>query len=238
MTNELEERVAATLRGAALRRVPEARTVPLLRSDLLQDSGTKAGSSAPRRSVTRWALPLTGVMVASAAIIVPFAIAGLHRNKTVLAATPLTTASCPAGYSGKAPWVPSAPTVAGASARLVPEQPPTSAVICAYGLGATGPYSATVPLSGGKVLTVGLARLASDLSKLPSAPPAGQLVCSTDSATRVNYLVGLSYPGGTEWVSSSQSPCVATANGKFASAAAIDISVARSYQAARWVSGP
>ncbi len=150
---------------------------------------TSADAAAVPRG-PRWrALPalLAAACVIAVATVAVLARAGGHGAVT---GAP-NEVSCPSSYPAAADMA--AHSVGSdASQRLVPIEPPRSAVVCAYLGGGRG-------LSGTRTVSDGLSRLASELTWEPPAPPAGSW-CATYAATTDgdNYLLLLDYGHATQ----------------------------------------
>lgn len=148
--------------------------------------------------------------------------------------------SCPARYARAAPWVPAGPSGVPAAGRLVPRRTPRSAVICAYDGSNIGPQAGWAR-SGRRVLSGGLARLAAELAWQPRKLPSQELACTLIGGPQVNYLIGLTYPGGGRlWVSATQDPnaCVRSSNGEFTSFGLIGPLVTKAFGTGRWPPRP
>jgi hypothetical protein len=250
---DLAGQLEDALRAASLRRVPDSLAVPPFPVALTIES-------PPRSRRRRWLVPAT---VAAAVAIVVGVTAGVgawsHHSTPASIATPAWVASaattpthssgpasalgaCPSDYdgSGSVPWVPRSPAGIEGSDRLVPEDTPTSAVICAY----VNPASITSdpggPLSGTRTLTSGLSTLAVDLAWSPRLLPDQGIGCAGVGLTpEPGYLLGLTYPTGTEWVSSAiTGGCPSSSNGVFVTPTNIAYQVQASYAAGTWVSVP
>jgi hypothetical protein len=149
--------------------------------------------------------------------------------------------ACPQRYeTGPAPWVPRPPTVADAARRLVPDQTPGHVVVCAY-LPRPGTTDGTgIVLTGRRELGGDLAAVRTTLTWLPERGVGQQRMCpgyiaSTDSD---NYLIGLSYRGGTAWVSAPGDHCHDASNGPFTTMLNLRPWAAAGYAAGAWVSDP
>jgi len=146
--------------------------------------------------------------------------------------------SCPARFVGTAPWVPDRPRGIDGNSRLVPQQAPSQALICAYGLSAANPGATESTLKGSRHLTGPLDALAADLTWLPRQPHGSTYACGGMGIgiERTNYLIGLTYPSGTEWVSSTddEGNCTTTSNGRFASQVNIGSYVTAAYRSTKW----
>ena len=149
--------------------------------------------------------------------------------------------SCPARYAKQAPWVPAKPAGVDGRSRLVPQQTPRSALICAYAGSNTAKRKAGWTLSGRRSLSGGLAGLAQQLSWQPRQITGHQIVCTLVGGAQTNYLIGLTYPGGaTMWVAATAEPneCVAASNGAFTSSGIIGPVVTRAFTSGRWPGRP
>jgi hypothetical protein len=190
----------------------------------------------------RLAVAASAAAVVVTAAVVPLGLAlangGPHRG--VAPATRAGTLSCPQTFAGTAPWVPRLPDGVDGQSRLVPAQPPQRALVCAYDGANTAAEQNGWALSGSRLLFAGLDRLAADLTWLPRKLPGQENMCTAIGGTQVNYLVGLTYPEGTLWVSTAKEPndCVDTSNGEFTSQVTIGGQVAASYTAGAWVAAP
>jgi hypothetical protein len=154
---------------------------------------------------------------------------------------PAARLSCPARYAKQAPWVPAKPAGVDGRSRLVPQQTPRSALMCAYAGSNTAKQKAGWTLSGRRSLSGGLAGLAQQLSWQPRQTPGPQVVCTLMGGAQTNYLIGLTYPGGaTMWVAATAEPneCVAASNGEFATTGIIGPVVARAFTSGRWPARP
>jgi len=142
--------------------------------------------------------------------------------------------SCRARYAGQAPWVPARPAGIDGRARLVPQQTPSSALICAYAGSNMAKRQTGWALSGRRRLTGGLTALAAQLSWQPRGQ-AG--FCTGVGGDQTNYLIGLTYPGGGRiWVAATKDPndCIATSNGEFSSFGVVGPTVSRAFASGRW----
>jgi hypothetical protein len=146
--------------------------------------------------------------------------------------------SCPATFVGTAPWVPDRPRGIDGDSRLAPQQPPDRAVICAYRLSPANPGANESLLKGSRELNGTLDALAADLTWLPRQLPGSGYACAVmgTGLYLMNYLIALTYPTGTEWVSSTddQGGCTTTSNGRFTSPLNIGPYVTAAYRSARW----
>lgn len=127
---------------------------------------------------------------------------------------------CPASKAAGV-VVPAAPT-ADTVGRLVPERPPTQALLCRY----QGDGDAS--LTGEVGLSAGLERLPQDLL-LPAA--VSPLACDADRAAAPEHLLRLTYPDGVVWVAST---CAGTSNGPFSSGYDRSDVLSASFTAGAW----
>ena len=82
-----------------------------------------------------------------------------------------------------------------------------------------------------------LAGLAADLAWEPKKVHGQQIACFTMGGPQVNYLIGLTYPGGGRlWVSATQDPneCVLSSNGEFTSFGVVGGLVTEAFKSGRW----
>lgn len=146
--------------------------------------------------------------------------------------------SCPARFVGTAPWVPDRPRGIDGNSRLAPQQAPSRALICAYGRSAANPGATEYTLKSSRQLTGPLDALAGDLTWLPRQLHGSTYACGGMGIglDRTNYLIGLTYPTGTEWVSSTddEGNCTTTSNGRFTSQLNIGPYVTAAYRSTKW----
>jgi hypothetical protein len=145
--------------------------------------------------------------------------------------------SCPARYARQAPWVPAKPAGVDGRSRLVPQQTPSSALICAYAGSNEAKQQAGWVLSGRRSLTGNLAGLAAQLSWQARMLPGQQFFCAGVGGRQTNYLVGLRYSGGaTVWVAATDEAdeCVTASNGEFTSTGTIGPAVSKAFASGRW----
>ncbi|MCW2777277.1 MAG: hypothetical protein JWN17_1002, partial [Frankiales bacterium] len=120
--------------------------------------------------------------------------------------------------------------------RLVPQEPPTSAVVCRYAPAAGGARS---DLAVERPLTGGLDRLAADLQLAPAGP--GAAVCAdAGSAPVTPYLLRLTYPDGVVVVRADDDPagCPGTRTDTVTSAQGRGDVLAASASAGTWTVPP
>jgi hypothetical protein len=188
----------------------------------------------PRRRLAGWYGPLA----AAAAVVA--VVAGSFWGIRVLGhqATPAAAAlTCPARYAKHAPWVPAKPAGVDGRSRLVPQQTPSSAVICGYAGSDEAKQQADWALSGRRALTGNLAGLAAQLSWQARLLPGHGYWCAGAGGPQTNYLIGLTYPGGgTIWVTATDEPgeCIADSNGEFTSISTIGPQVSKAFGSGRW----
>jgi len=209
-----------------------------------------ARGPAARANRAGWLLPAAAGIAVGAVMVGSAWAGGLigGRNATRTATgqtTRLAELSCPARYSGAAPWVPARPVGVGGRSRLVPPRTPASAVVCGY-----VPDLRHKDLAGhlvGRVLTRqrqltgGLAALVGDLAWLPRLLPGQQISCLLVLGPQSNYLIGLAYRGGGRiWVSTTAdaSGCVLTSNGDFTTFANASAEAAKAVRTGRWPEPP
>ena len=167
---------------------------------------------------------------------------GTHHRTGTGTATPAdlatgsaaVTLSCPAALPPTAsatPWVPALPRGIDGAARLVPATLPIRALICAY----IAPHSPAG--STGSVLLSG--NLTGVMQKLFWQPPAPHALGGcTDNLTPTDadrYLLGLTYPAGTEWIAAPADHCQGASNGVFSTTHNMSAFVSAWYAAKRWI---
>jgi hypothetical protein len=208
-------------------------------------------ASPPRRRRGGWYVPFAVAVAVAAVVLGSVSVGRLlagHQQEPVLfsqgtaqAASPGTTPaarlSCPARYAKQAPWVPAKPADVDGRSRLVPQQAPRSALICAYAGSNMAKQQAGWALSGRRSLTGNLAGLAAQLSWQARLLPSQQVFCAGVGGRQTNYLIGLTYPGGgTMWVAATDEPgeCVSASNGEFTSTSVIGPKVSKAFASGRW----
>jgi hypothetical protein len=204
-------------------------------------------AAPPRRRRGRWYVPFAAAVAVAAVVLGSVSVGRLladHQSKPVLFSSGTGQAarlSCPARYAKQAPWVPAKPAGVDGRSRLVPQQTPRSALICAYAGSNTAKQKAGWPLSGRRSLSGGLAGLAQQLSRQPRQVLGPRDICFLMGGAQTNYLIGLTYPGGaTMWVAATVEPneCVASSNGEFTSSGLIGPAVTRAFTSGRWPARP
>jgi hypothetical protein len=124
---------------------------------------------------------------------------------------------------------PRRPDALDVSDRLAPTATPAQAVVCAYLHGDAG------ALTGSRVLDGGLAALPDTLAWLPSGDAATRPCAAyLGAADGDSYLVGLSYPHGTTWVTAPGNHCLGSSNGRFLTSTHVATDAAAAYRAGRW----
>lgn len=206
-----------------------ALTVPPIRRRL---------AAPPLRQVAAWSFTLLilGAIIATFSLRAgtnPHAAPGLlpPANTTT---SPATLSCPPAVHHAAAPWVPELPRGLNGAARLAPSTPPVRALVCAY----IAPHSPAG--SSGSVLLAGdLAGLAQELfwaPPLPSTPGGCNL--NLEPTDGDYYLLGLTYPAGTEWVAAPGNHCQWGSNGVFSSQPNLSERVSAWYHAGHWTPPP
>jgi hypothetical protein len=206
-----------------------ALTVPPIRRRL---------TATPLRQVAAWSFTL----LILGAIIATFSLRGGTNPHAAPGTRPpantttsRATLSCPpAVHHAAAPWVPELPRGLNGAARLAPSTPPVRALVCAY----IAPHSPAG--SSGSVLLAGdLAGLAQELFWAPPPPPIpGGCADNITSTDGDYYLLGLSYPAGTEWVAAPGNHCQGASNGVFSTPDNMSELVSTWYHAGHWIEPP
>ncbi len=194
------------------------------------------GRARIRRSPAGWYVPLAAAAAVAAVIAGSVWVGGLLGSNRQAGPGPGrgVLLSCRTRYAGQAPWVPARPAGIDGRTRLVPQQTPSSALICAYAGSNTARQQTGWALSGQRRLTGGLAALAAQLNLQPRGTPGA---CTLVGGKQTNYLIGLTYPGGGRiWVAATKDPndCVATSNGEFSSFGVVGPTVSRAFASGRW----
>ncbi len=229
-------------------------------ADLL---GSLERAAPPRRRRGGWYVPFAVAVAVAAVVLGGVSVSRLltdHQHRLALysrgtaqAASPGTATAaaretaaaarlaCPAKYAKQAPWVPAKPAGVDGRERLVPQQTPSSALICGYDGDNGARQQAGWALSGRRSLAGNLAGLARQLSSQPRQVPGHEVICAGVGGPQTNYLVGLTYPGGaTIWVAITDDAreCVAASNGEFTSDTLIGREVSKAFASGRWPAQP
>jgi hypothetical protein len=167
----------------------------------------------------------------------------VHTPTTHTSAPDRAAPTCPTKLTGAPPTVPAPPTKGlDATDRLVPAEAPLHAVVCRYGAdqardGRTKPSKNADPVSatGARQLTGGLNAIPADLL-LP--PRSADFACAgVGIGAHADYLMGLSYPTGTIWLTSpSVDDCTESGNGRFTTYGAFGDQMASAFASGRWTS--
>jgi len=197
-------------------------------------------ASPPRRWLAGWYAPLA--VAAAVVVVVAGSLGGVrllgHQAGSAASPRPAGRAvalACPAKYAGEVPWVPAKPVGVDGRSRLVPQQTPSSALICAYPGSNLANRQTGWLLSGQRSLTGNLAGLATQLSWEARRLPSQQTFCAGVGGPQTNYLIGLTYPGGgTLWVTATDSACDSASNGEFTSASGVGSDMSRAFASGRW----
>lgn len=200
-------------------------------------------ASPPRRRRGGWYVPFAVAVAVAAVVLGSVSVGRLlagHQQKPVLFAPGSAQAArltCPARYAKRAPWVPAKPAGVDGRSRLVPQQTPRSALICAYAGSNMAKQQAGWTLSGRRSLTGNLAGLAAQLSRQSRLVAGQQTFCAGVGGGQTDYLIGLRYRGAaTIWVAATDEPdeCVTASNGEFTSSGIIGPAVTRAFASGRW----
>jgi hypothetical protein len=151
-------------------------------------------------------------------------------------AAPVVSLACPKSVpagSRTSAWLPAAPRGLDGSARLAPLRVPARVVVCAY----IGPRS-TAGRTGSVLLTGDLGGVAGDLAWIPPSQTIGECADYLRPADGDYYLIGLSYPGASEWVAAPGNHCAGSSNGVFSSSVNLSGRASAWYQAQRWTVTP
>lgn len=134
---------------------------------------------------------------------------------------------CPARAGVEVPAEPTADTVG----RLVPEQPPTSALVCRYD--ADGAATGEVQLSAG------LAAVPVDLL-LTGSVGQGTGACAEEPGPLTPVLLRLAYPDGVVWLATTEQArlCGGVTNGRFTSGQDVGDVLVASAAAGGWTVPP
>jgi hypothetical protein len=178
------------------------------------------GRSLPRRR-THWLPAVAAAVVVLAVVGTVVAIRGVGDGRHSAAPAP-TALDCPPNFAA-APgdfsplWVPAKARGVDGTRRLVPLQTPSRALVCGYESQRFSATRAGMPLTGTAALGRDLSRLPGALAWLPRTLPGQSVACLSDARAidSHSYLIGLTYPGGTMWVSAPGNHCDGATNGSF-----------------------
>jgi hypothetical protein len=196
------------------------------------------------RPRTVWAGAAAAACVAALAVVVAVTRPTPHRS---VGTTNSQLAACPTRFhippAGDQPWVPSKPRGIDASARLVPDTTPTGVVVCAYSDVSKRRRLESIrsaKLVGGRALGGDLTAVTETLTWQPAILPDQSRDCLFYLAPTDfdNYLIELTYPGATVWVSAPGDHCRGATNGVFATLANLGPYAAAASKAGHWISEP
>jgi hypothetical protein len=195
--------------------------------------------AAPRRTF-RWvpAVAAAACVAAVAAIIVGITHSQGHRNAAITP-TPTPTLAAPVLDCPKTPPAatsatdlyplpPRRPDTLDVTDRLVPATPPVHAVVCTY----VHPHSRT--LTGSRIVDNDLANIPTALGSYPPqtvSPSCAAYLSITDGDV---YLIGLSYPTGTMWITAPDNHCAGSSNGHFVTNAHVAATAIPAYRSGTW----
>lgn len=135
------------------------------------------------------------------------------------------------------PSVPDTKDPVDTEGRLAPDRLPTNVVVCFYAGDGSGPRPLRKPLTGSKALTDQLDAMVDTIAYLPpkiasQAHCPARLVREDDR----NYLLGLTYLDGVEWISTVESVCspTPTTNGSYDSSALLATELQLAYNSGSW----
>ncbi|MCW2529375.1 MAG: hypothetical protein JWM76_4235 [Pseudonocardiales bacterium] len=204
----------------------------------LDDALDRMDTPAPRRRDPKvWLLAAASIVIVVGVALIPVFI---RNGSTSPAAAPVAAPSaplaCPATIDNSSPpTVPDLPAGVDGRSRLVPTQTPDRVVICAYDHPADA-STAPRPVTGSKILGGDLGGLAKELSAIP-AQMSDQRACTLiGNLTVTDFLVGLNYPTGTVWVSTSTDAnrCIDSSNGVFTTSTYLGARVSQWFAAGSW----
>jgi hypothetical protein len=145
--------------------------------------------------------------------------------------------ACPATFhtTTSRPWVPSVADRVDTNGRIAPVRLPTDVVVCSYRRAGAVPGSK--PLTGSKALHGSFTALVSTVAYLPRATSSTPR-CAASFGAGDDYLLGLTYSDGVEWITASENQCLAaaTTNGEHDSPALLAVEVRTAYRTGRWPS--
>lgn len=146
--------------------------------------------------------------------------------------------TCPTNYRSNTarPWVPDVNNPVDKNDHIAPIRLPTDVVVCLYrGSGRAAP---TTPLTGAKQLNGPFKAVVDTVAYLPRDKRTGVTECWTASSgsTASNYLLGLTYVDGTEWIAATDNHCATTptTNGTFDSSTALAAKLRAAYRTGSW----
>jgi hypothetical protein len=184
----------------------------------------------PRRP--GWILPAAAAAVV---LLVAGALLGLRAAAKSSPTTATTKAlTCPKAYGQPdKTWVPSLPRGVDVVDRLVPTAIPATATVCHYASPHDEPGGGR-KLSGQRTLRAGLAALR-DLLTNAAPETRNPLLCLAIgyAGDHDNYLLGLTYAGGSVWLSATGS-CTGSSNGRFSSLLGLQSVFKLAGQTGRW----
>jgi hypothetical protein len=177
------------------------------------------------RTGTWWPFAIPAV-VAVVAVALTFTLESTHDKHSALA--------CPTFLrkSGAKPRVPALSDRVNTEDRLAPDRLPTDVVVCAYP-GAGG----SSQLVGSKVLHGRFENLVTTLTRAPrKTATAASCAAPNATANDGDYLLGLTYTDGPEWIAVTGNPCAATpaTNGTFDSSAQLADQLRSAYRTGTW----
>lgn len=185
-----------------------------------------------RRGQARWAA--AGAAAAVAAIVIAVTLIWTRGSAREQLPTSSAALTCPTTYRhASAPttgWVPADPTGIDGTKRLAPNETPRQAVVCAY----LGPDVGSI--TGERALTGDLGPVTETLTWQPRPLPGQGRACvqylaMTDGD---DYLIGLTYADGTEWVSVPGDHCKGATNGEFETQANLRAYADDAYTSGHW----
>jgi hypothetical protein len=143
--------------------------------------------------------------------------------------------TCPAIYrtSNTRPWVPDVNDPVDKNDHIAPVRLPTDVVICKYGLEHNA--ARTKPLTGSRQLHGSFQSLVDTVAYLPRTATSVTR-CSAVLGAHDDYLLGLTYTDGSEWISASDNVCLVapTTNGTYDSPALHALKLHIAYKTRSW----
>jgi hypothetical protein len=179
---------------------------------------------------TWWPFAVPAVL-AVALVSLTFAFGGSGATQPPLA--------CPRSIptSTDRPSVPDTKDPVDTEGRLAPDRLPTKVVVCFYAGDGKGAQPLRKPLTGSKALTGQLDAMVDTIAYLPPKI-ASQAHCPTRLVHQDDpeYLLGLTYLDGVEWISTVDSVCspTPTTNGSFDSSALLATELQLAYRSGSW----